>query len=180
MTTLLKMAKVALLVVDVQYDFLPPDGALAVDKGDEILPVVYRLLENDRWASVVMSEARTKGSLDVLATKLTLQGFLGLSSPATHFLCLDALQRDFQAHLRSGAVERRGSRDRADALARPLCQHRLAGRYTSAESDDRRSKEQKVARLKPALPSGSIDGANEGKATPSARQVPLYPTFGVR
>lgn len=35
--------KEALLVVDVQYDFLP-GGALGIEKGDEILPVINELL----------------------------------------------------------------------------------------------------------------------------------------
>ncbi len=34
----------ALLVVDVQNDFCP-GGALAVDKGDEILPAINRLID---------------------------------------------------------------------------------------------------------------------------------------
>jgi nicotinamidase-related amidase len=39
------MQKPALLLVDIQYDFLPPDGSLAVPDGDKILPPVYRLLD---------------------------------------------------------------------------------------------------------------------------------------
>jgi hypothetical protein len=39
------MGKTALLVVDIQHDFLPPDGSLAVTDGDKILPPVYRLLD---------------------------------------------------------------------------------------------------------------------------------------
>lgn len=38
--------KTALLLVDIQYDFLPPDGSLAVPEGDKILPLVYRLLDD--------------------------------------------------------------------------------------------------------------------------------------
>ena len=36
----------ALLLIDVQYDFLPPDGSLAVPDGRVILPVVRKLLTN--------------------------------------------------------------------------------------------------------------------------------------
>ena len=36
----------ALLLIDVQYDFLPPDGSLAVPDGWVILPVVQKLLMN--------------------------------------------------------------------------------------------------------------------------------------
>ena len=43
----------ALLIVDVQNDFLP-GGALAVSRGDEVVPVVNRLAEaKDRFALVV-------------------------------------------------------------------------------------------------------------------------------
>lgn len=37
---------VALLVVDVQNDFLPPNGSLAVGQGDEIIPLILKLLED--------------------------------------------------------------------------------------------------------------------------------------
>ncbi|KAK8850402.1 hypothetical protein IAR55_004320 [Kwoniella newhampshirensis] len=43
------MPKAALILVDVQYDFLPPDGALAVPNGREILPVIEGLLNRDEW-----------------------------------------------------------------------------------------------------------------------------------
>ncbi|GAA5919642.1 hypothetical protein JCM6882_004877 [Rhodosporidiobolus microsporus] len=46
----------ALILVDVQYDFLPPSGALAVPTGDAILPHVYRLLEEGEWGIVVASQ----------------------------------------------------------------------------------------------------------------------------
>lgn len=42
----------ALIVTDVQYDFLP-DGALAVPEGDAILPGTARLMESDRFAFVI-------------------------------------------------------------------------------------------------------------------------------
>ena len=32
----------ALIIIDVQYDFLP-GGALAVDKGDEVIPIINRI-----------------------------------------------------------------------------------------------------------------------------------------
>tara|TARA_B110000014_G_C20092026_1_gene571852 strand:+ start:686 stop:1258 length:573 start_codon:yes stop_codon:yes gene_type:complete len=38
----------ALIVVDIQNDFCP-GGALAVEKGDEIIPVINRLLAIDKW-----------------------------------------------------------------------------------------------------------------------------------
>ena len=55
--------KSALLLVDVQLDFLPADpsapssraGSLAVENGREILPVIARLLARD-WPVVVASQ----------------------------------------------------------------------------------------------------------------------------
>ncbi|POY76003.1 hypothetical protein BMF94_0726, partial [Rhodotorula taiwanensis] len=47
----------ALLLIDVQSDFLPPAGALAVPDGDAILPFVHRLLDDDvKWSSVYVSQ----------------------------------------------------------------------------------------------------------------------------
>ncbi|GAA5952738.1 hypothetical protein JCM21900_000422 [Sporobolomyces salmonicolor] len=46
----------ALLIVDPQYDFLPPSGSLAVRHGDSILPHVYRLLDDAQWTLVVASQ----------------------------------------------------------------------------------------------------------------------------
>ena len=36
----------ALLVVDVQNDFCPPSGSLAVANGDAVVPVINRLAES--------------------------------------------------------------------------------------------------------------------------------------
>ncbi|GAA5849408.1 hypothetical protein JCM9279_000895 [Rhodotorula babjevae] len=46
----------ALLLVDVQYDFLPPSGALGVPSGDDVLPVCHDLLDRGDWALVVASQ----------------------------------------------------------------------------------------------------------------------------
>ncbi|WVQ95524.1 hypothetical protein IAU59_002621 [Kwoniella sp. CBS 9459] len=43
------LTKTALIIVDVQYDFLPPDGTLAVPDGQAILPVVEDLLDSSKW-----------------------------------------------------------------------------------------------------------------------------------
>ncbi|KND02344.1 uncharacterized protein SPPG_02816 [Spizellomyces punctatus DAOM BR117] len=48
--------KIALIVVDVQNDFLPPSGALPVPGGREIVPVVERLLERCEWDLVVATQ----------------------------------------------------------------------------------------------------------------------------
>jgi nicotinamidase-related amidase len=48
----------ALLLVDVQYSFLPPDGELQVPNGLDILAPTYRLLDNATFAAVIASQAR--------------------------------------------------------------------------------------------------------------------------
>ncbi|BGP29732.1 hypothetical protein JCM10296v2_001471 [Rhodotorula toruloides] len=48
----------ALLLVDIQHDFLPPSGALAVAHGDAILEdAVYPLLDRGEWDLVAASQA---------------------------------------------------------------------------------------------------------------------------
>lgn len=42
------VSKTALIIVDVQSDFLPPDGALAVPGGREVIPLIKDLL-SDAW-----------------------------------------------------------------------------------------------------------------------------------
>lgn len=48
--------KTALLIVDIQYDFLPPDGSLAVSGGDKIIPIVHELMDKGRWDLIVASQ----------------------------------------------------------------------------------------------------------------------------
>jgi len=45
----------ALVLVDIQNDFLPPSGSLAVAHGDTILPTVQSLLRDFEWDLVVSS-----------------------------------------------------------------------------------------------------------------------------
>ncbi|KAG8885125.1 NAD(+) salvage pathway protein [Tulasnella sp. 331] len=47
----------ALVLVDIQNDFLPPDGTLAVPDGDKILPIVMTLLDY-KWSLVVASAGK--------------------------------------------------------------------------------------------------------------------------
>lgn len=42
----------ALLIVDLQNDFVPPDGALAVPRGEEVVPYVDALAHDERFAAV--------------------------------------------------------------------------------------------------------------------------------
>lgn len=53
-----KPTSAALIIVDVQNDFLPPTGSLAVPNGREVLPVITGLLDRKwDWAVVVVSQA---------------------------------------------------------------------------------------------------------------------------
>lgn len=49
------MTKSALLIIDVQFDFLP-GGALAVQNGDEIIPGIIELLKSYKWDAVAVSQ----------------------------------------------------------------------------------------------------------------------------
>lgn len=53
------MEDTALLVTDVQYDFLPPDGSLAIANGRDILPHILSMLDVNAgwdWKSVVATQ----------------------------------------------------------------------------------------------------------------------------
>ncbi|CDZ98693.1 Pyrazinamidase/nicotinamidase PNC1 [Phaffia rhodozyma] len=54
----------ALILVDIQNDFLPPTGALQVEDGREILPVVYDLIENHDWAVIAVTHPEGHVSFD--------------------------------------------------------------------------------------------------------------------
>ena len=43
----------ALIIIDYQNDFIPPDGALAVPEGDEIVQRLNELAADDRWDLVL-------------------------------------------------------------------------------------------------------------------------------
>ena len=46
---LLNMSHSALIIVDFQNDFLPPDGSLAVSGGRDLLPILHHLLDKSVW-----------------------------------------------------------------------------------------------------------------------------------
>lgn len=51
------MKETALIIVDVQNDFLPPSGALAVPGGKEIVPLLKGLLVGEwDWTAVVATQ----------------------------------------------------------------------------------------------------------------------------
>lgn len=54
------MTKTALLLIDIQNDFIPPNGSLAVNGGDQILAPVYQILDEaaDHFDLVVASLVR--------------------------------------------------------------------------------------------------------------------------
>jgi len=49
------MSRKALLLVDLQYDFLPPNGSLAVPKGDTALPYIHELLDKAEQFDVIVA-----------------------------------------------------------------------------------------------------------------------------
>lgn len=51
------MDETALIIVDVQNDFLPPDGALAVPGGRDIIPLIQALLDESwGWKSIIATQ----------------------------------------------------------------------------------------------------------------------------
>jgi len=48
--------KTALLVIDIQNSFLPPNGSLAVTGGNEIIPIVNRLMDKCHFDLIVASQ----------------------------------------------------------------------------------------------------------------------------
>lgn len=57
----------ALILVDIQNDFLPPNGSLAVPNGNEILPCVQTLLDDFNWGLVVASAVRLCHDIEMKA-----------------------------------------------------------------------------------------------------------------
>lgn len=39
-----------------QYDYLPPDGQMAVEGGDRVIPVVHRLMDEGKWDLIIASQ----------------------------------------------------------------------------------------------------------------------------
>lgn len=50
------MKNIAVVVVDVQEDFLPPDGSLAVPGGREVIPPICNLISKYPWLAVVLTQ----------------------------------------------------------------------------------------------------------------------------
>ncbi|WVW80999.1 hypothetical protein I302_102990 [Kwoniella bestiolae CBS 10118] len=65
------MDKTALLIIDVQYDFLPLSGSLAVPDGQAILPVINDLLDKNKWdwpVIVASQDYHPKGHISFAST----------------------------------------------------------------------------------------------------------------
>lgn len=52
------MLNVALVVIDLQEDFLPPNGSLAVPEGRTVVPEITKLLKTDKypWLAIVVTQ----------------------------------------------------------------------------------------------------------------------------
>lgn len=48
--------KTALIVVDVQNDFCPPNGSLAVSEGDKIISLINDMKKDVKWDLVVLTQ----------------------------------------------------------------------------------------------------------------------------
>jgi len=51
-----KERRAALLIIDVQNDFLPPTGSLAVKRGTEVVPVINELRKKVKWSHIVLTQ----------------------------------------------------------------------------------------------------------------------------
>uniref|UniRef100_A0A7S2TH99 nicotinamidase n=1 Tax=Lotharella oceanica TaxID=641309 RepID=A0A7S2TH99_9EUKA len=49
-------ARRAFLIIDVQNDFLPPNGSLKVEEGDKIIPLINKLRKDIEWDLVCVSQ----------------------------------------------------------------------------------------------------------------------------
>jgi hypothetical protein len=74
---LITLQNSALILVDIQYDFLSPHGALSVPSAPEILPTAYGLLDEGlEWKAVVASKVGLLPSYVCRShTELQLTGF---------------------------------------------------------------------------------------------------------
>jgi len=48
--------KSALLIIDMQNDFIPPTGSLAVAEGDKIVPLINRLRKDVKWDLIALTQ----------------------------------------------------------------------------------------------------------------------------
>lgn len=64
------MSRAALIIVDYQNDFLPPDGALAVAEGRDVQPVIEDMLDEKKWKwdLVVATQASLSFGIQSLRT----------------------------------------------------------------------------------------------------------------
>ncbi|KAG8890590.1 hypothetical protein FRB98_007144 [Tulasnella sp. 332] len=78
MTVIQAPPTTALVLVDIQNDFLPPNGSLAVPLGQKILPYVMKLLDNYGWSLVVASQgAKLEAGLEARLKALQETGTKG-------------------------------------------------------------------------------------------------------
>ena len=88
------VARAALLIVDVQYDFI--DGSLAVPGAREILHEVVALIEGRQWDMVVASQvclrrwSSARKDFLQLADSFVLSPSSGLPSPRPCLVCFHA------------------------------------------------------------------------------------------
>jgi len=86
------MSGLALFIIDIQNDWLPPDGAMAVKNALDVLPIVQGLLDPSKyhWDLILPSQVRL---FPPLLCSRTFRPDLGLPPPPPHLLRLHPLQR---------------------------------------------------------------------------------------
>ncbi|KAF8529131.1 nicotinamidase [Hysterangium stoloniferum] len=79
------MPRKALLVVDLQYDFLPPNGSLAVPDGETVLPFINDLLEHsDDYEVIAASMVRHPNGHISFASTHSKPPFTQIDIPILH------------------------------------------------------------------------------------------------
>ena len=88
------MGRAALLIVDVQNDFLPPNGSLAVPEGRDIIPVIQSLLKSSwDWHTIVAAQVSTS-LWQINELMLHRSSLIAGQPPArSYLLCIDTLRR---------------------------------------------------------------------------------------
>ncbi|KAG9097884.1 hypothetical protein FRC06_007066 [Ceratobasidium sp. 370] len=77
--------RTALMLVDIQYDFLPPDGSLAVTNGTDILPTVYDLLDHKHFDAYFASQDyHPKGHVSFASAHPGAEPYTAIQVPVLH------------------------------------------------------------------------------------------------
>ncbi|KAG8787969.1 hypothetical protein FRC12_015031, partial [Ceratobasidium sp. 428] len=77
--------RTALMLVDIQYDFLPPSGSLAVTNGTDILPTVYDALDHKHFDAYFASQDyHPKGHVSFASSHPGGEPYTAIQVPLLH------------------------------------------------------------------------------------------------